>query len=280
MSTRASSLKSDGDKVKKRPKSPGSNEHDQLHKYVDDTRSKISLLKPKESASLLEKLAEVEKKLDSLKNTHLSTVESYSLVAEINEINQKAEKRNLNFLTRILPEQNEVAIELIKLISAVSLAVIGLIGAAGYKANTPPAVSPTPIPTDVENLLASPMAVLSNRENVAVLFENSNSIPVQVFIKNEADPKHNQSPIIQAGGMTTFKDLDPGEYTIEVRPIYPEMTLQASNCYVQWQQDDAYKGNLVLTSGETIIHINHFELQPQEICLTETPAGSTPTPLP
>ncbi len=273
MSTKASLSKSDGDKMKKRLALPSSTGLDYLYEYVDLVKRKLVLLNNKESSSLLEQLIEIEKKLDTVKNTKLSPVQSFTLVTEINEINQKAEKRNLNLLNRILPEQKDVSIALITTVGIVITGLISLISAViVQRANTPasPTSSPTIMPGAANNVLNP------DNRNVTVYFNNpANSPTIDLFIIRDGI-EFDHFPV--ESGEIKIKHLPQGEYhyEVEVRANYPTLIPSSANCYIQWQESTSHTGSLGLSINEAIVQIKQFYLEPHEICLTETPASASP----
>ena len=123
----------------------------------------------------------------------------------------------------------------------------------------------------------------SNTEEVGVSFSNpsTNRVSVEILIRDSKQPDSDPIArlVIPPGGTFPLKNLHPGSYEVETRPVYAATTPQSPNCRIEWQPSNSYKGTLVIaSSSQTVFQIRPFDLEPLEICFTETsmPLSSTP----
>jgi hypothetical protein len=190
-----------------------------------------------------------------LKNSNVSSAQSFSLATEIKEINKKAENSKLSWLSRILPQDEETWKKFITtIVGLLFLAYSGL-----QKANTPPATeSPTPMPVTV-----------SSSSTYAVSFTNPSSrATVRVILLKDGDTFDTfEIP----HGKTKSKKIPQGKYDLEVQIDYPAMTPSSPDCYIQWQQTTSYTGNLVIDVDTTTVNVKQFYFEPTEICTHPTP---------
>ena len=287
-----SSLEGEVDKTKK--------ETDLISRWVVQENKRnyllkeISLIRDKEpslSTILLEKIKDVEDKLKELipdgSEALSSTLDTRE--REINnikdELSRKREAklfwpRTKGFLNSILGLPGKIDKTIwVAIIGAITTIYLGYVNNLQNKDQ----------PDSSANLTATAastiiVATSSFVEDTSVSFSNpdTNWMPVKIVIRDADQLKEDpiSGPIIEPGNKATFQDLKPGNYHIEIIPVYPEMALQSSNCSIQWPPEESYKGNLVLTSGKTVIEIKHFSYKPQETCITETPSPTLPVPTP
>jgi hypothetical protein len=137
-------------------------------------------------------------------------------------------------------------------------------------------ISTSSAPTAIANATSYPVS--SQADTVDVLLNNSNADApsVQLIIKQGDVVIANL--ILPPGGTVPKINLPPGRYQVEARPIYPPITPQSPNCQIQWQLGESYTRDLVITSGEAVIQVQQFDLEPQEICPTKTSIAQTPAP--
>jgi hypothetical protein len=238
---------------------------------VDDRKRKLESLTPNGSDLSAYALSSLQNEIDTLSQEAKTTIEEGKNKANTA---QKTWRESFRWLSPLFAWTAKIPLQMwLVIIPAAATIAVALIQNASQEK-----IAATPTPSVQPSITGTANA---GEDSINVSFSNprSNNASVQIQIKDGEHP--NDDPIVNVvipPGGAIPQDLAPGNYQIEARPIYPEITPQSANCRIEWQPSDTYKGDIVITSSTTMFTISQFHLEPREICSTETPAPPSPTP--
>jgi hypothetical protein len=268
---------------------------------------KVGTLETSESSSLMANLEDKKRKLEALIPDG-SDVSSYALSSLQQEIDaMKEQVKSITGKGTAKPEADRrgkltgfvVPTGMLGPTTQVLLGILSLLGSVyigymGYLQSTSQIRIPLSATQTVEAKQISstwtaeakepnPITSPSSTEELGVSFTNpiTNRASVELLIRDSNQPDSDPIAriVIPPGGTFPVKDLQPGSYEVETRPVYAVTTPQSPNCRIEWQPSNSYKGTLVITSSsQTVFQIRPFDVEPLEICFTETsiPPSSTP----
>jgi hypothetical protein len=278
-----------------------------LLEELSQIRLKLSTLETSESSSLIANLEDKKRKLEALipDGSDVSFYDLSSLQQEIDAMKERV--KSITNTGTVKPEEDKrgkltglvAPTGMLGPMTQVLLGIFSLLGSVyigymGYLQSTSQIRIPLSATQTVEakqisstwtaeakatNTISSP----SNTEELGVSFTNpvTNRASVELLIRDSNQPDSDPIAriVIPPGGTFPVKDLQPGSYEVETRPVYAVTTPQSPNCRIEWQPSNSYKGTLVITSSsQTVFQIRPFDVEPLEICLTETSISPSSTP--
>jgi hypothetical protein len=272
-----------------------------LLEEISNIRSNLASLQNPEASALLKNLDEQKVRLGLVQSDGMefSSYEISSLQSNIDKIKEKADslmskqggQKNTGESGSLINALSKIPIAIwVAVIPVVGSIYLGILSYRQSQDNIQIPLQATQTAADAQTAAAKPITQTAEAKETIAALESSARQSTVSFINPQTNPgsveliiKDGQQAIVEQmtirpGEIHTVPDLEPGNYYVEAQLVSALITPQSPDCRIEWRPNDSYKGELLITSDTTVFQVMQFNLTPQEICVTDTPAPPSSTP--